>query len=117
MVVPIPTQLPWTAATIGVSHRPRAQQPPDGNLLEIARRRVEEIGEVIARSEILAFAAQRDQADRNDRRGAFDRVREGGIHGDCDRIAALGPGKRDRQHRRRSDPREHARSLLASRIG
>ncbi len=76
-----------------------AQQPPHGNFFEIGARGIEEIGEIVARREVGALAAQGDQPDRWIARRLLDGVGERGVHRDGDRVAALGPGQGDRQHR------------------
>jgi hypothetical protein len=76
-----------------------SEQAPHRDFAAIALRRLEEIGEVVARGEILALAADGDHPDRRIVRGALDRVGKRRIHGDGDRVAALRPGERDREHR------------------
>ena len=79
--------------------RQRAEEAPDRDIGVAARRRhfVEEIGEVIAAREILALALERDKADVRVVRRSLDRIGEGGIHGDGDRIAPLGTREGQRQ--------------------
>jgi hypothetical protein len=73
----------------------RAQQAPHRDVGRVAREGVEEIAEVVAGGKVLALAADGDQADCGIARGALERLGQSGVHRDRDRIAALGPRKRD----------------------
>ena len=57
-----------------------------------------EVAEVVAGREVLAFAAEGDQPKRIVVRSGFEGVGKRGVHGHGDRVAALRPGKGDRQH-------------------
>ena len=54
--------------------------------IRIARRRIQEIAEVVAGSEILALAAEGDQTDGFVVVGALDRLGQRLVHGDGDRV-------------------------------
>ena len=77
----------------------RSKEPPDRDVLAVARDGFQEIGEVVAGREILTLAAEGDQADGFVDRGLFHRVRERCVHCDGDGIAPLGARKHDRKHR------------------
>ncbi len=80
------------------TRRQRSQQAPDGDVGRVARQGGQEVGEIVARGEILAFAPDRNQANRRVRDRRLNRFRKCRIHGDRDRIAALGPGEGDRKN-------------------
>jgi hypothetical protein len=77
MVVPMPTALPWTAATIGTSFFASARSSRQTGMS--------------AGCEILARALERDQPYVAILGRTFDRIGQRGIHGHGNRVAALRP--------------------------
>ncbi len=98
MVVPIPTALPWTAATTGTWFFASARSSRQtGNVRTVARKLGHEVAEVVSGGEVLALSAQRDEAEALVARRALERIGQRGVHGDGDRVAPLGPGEGDRE--------------------
>jgi hypothetical protein len=74
-----------------------AQEAPHRNFFITTGPHLEEVREIVAGGEVLALAAEGDQADGRIRARLLDRVRECGVHRDRYRIPPLRPRQRHRE--------------------
>lgn len=72
-----------------------AKKAPHGNLLTATGPHLQEIREVVAGREVLAFAADRDDARLSVLERSGNRVRERGVHCNRDGVAPFGAVERD----------------------
>src|SRR3954451_10028761 len=70
----------------------RAKEAPHRDLVAVAVRGLEKVGQVVAGAKVLTIAAEGDDPYRVITDCPFDRIGESSVHCYRDRVAAFGPG-------------------------